>query len=362
MIRPMRVAVIGLGNVAEAHLDAYRTLREKIELVAFVEPRHERLRSLSTLYGVAGFTSTEQMINEVKPDIACVLTPTSTHRSMTEQCASAGVHVLCEKPMAVELEDARAMDAACVAGKVKFFYGSSYRYLPTLLEAKRIIARGEIGRVRLIFEQIIGGAGTAAYRPLSDIHFPKGGPGGGSLGLVDHGIHMLDIFPWLCDTSVVSVFGRGDWSGQAAAPEFAFMQMGSGAVGMLAYDNSTFPAELPTEGVFSAARQWIDGRGWMGETGAWESPPDSIRIHGSDGSIRIFHYANKLFINNGAGTREIEVSSGTTPWHFAAQLDQFCHNVRQDEPPTVSAVDGIKALHVLRKIYESGGNSNIPCI
>src|SRR5262249_36280405 len=152
----------------------------------------------------------EALLARGRPDIACILTPASTHRALTERCARAGSHILCEKPMAVTLDDALAMKSACEKNHVQFFYGSSYRYLPAVQKAKSLIAQGVIGTVRLIVEQVIGGEGPAAHHPLSAAHYPQGGPGGGGYGLVDHGIHMLDIFPWLCGSPVVSVFGQGD--------------------------------------------------------------------------------------------------------------------------------------------------------
>jgi predicted dehydrogenase len=122
-----------------------------------------------------------------------------------------------------------------------------------------------------VIEEMLGGEGASAYRPLSAAHYPQDGPGGGGYGLVDHGIHMLDVFPWLCDSSIERVFGRGDRTGHEPRTEFAHLQMRNGATGILIYDGSTRPAVLPSAGVFSEAGTWIDGRGWMGDAGEWDS-------------------------------------------------------------------------------------------
>jgi predicted dehydrogenase len=350
-----RVALIGLGAVAEPHLVAYLALG--IDIVGVVDPRQERREEIAARYDVPAFDSLNALLCQAKPAIACILTPANTHRPLTEQCAAAGVHVLCEKPMAVTLEDARAMAVACDHARVSFFYGSSYRYLPPLLEARRLIAAGAIGTVRLMTEQMIGGKGADAFTPLSAAHYPDGGPGGGGYGLVDHGIHMLDVFPWLCGSPITAVCGRGDRTGMAPRPEFAFMTFACGAFGSLLYEGSTWPAELGSEGAYSEGRQWLDGRGWMGDTGQWESAPGGLRVYGSEGSLRILHYANKLFLNDRRGAREIRMPYGATPWHFGRQLKAFLDSLLRNQPPPTSAGDGLRALSALLAVYasEQGG-------
>src|SRR4051812_36535391 len=111
-MKPLNVALIGLGGVAEPHLVAYRSL-SNINIVGVVELRRERLNHISAEYGVRGYETLSALLAETRPDVACILTPTSTHRSLTEQCAGAGVNVLCEKPMAATVEDAVAMATAC---------------------------------------------------------------------------------------------------------------------------------------------------------------------------------------------------------------------------------------------------------
>jgi predicted dehydrogenase len=255
--------------------------------------------------------------------------------------------------MAVTLEDALAMKSACEAANVQFFYGSSYRYLPAVQKARALIAEGAIGTVRLIIEQTIGGQGEGAYRPLSSAHYPEKGPGGGGYGLVDHGVHMLDIFPWLCSSRIAWVLGQGDRTGEIPRPEFAFLTMANGANGLILYDGSTWPTDLPWEGVFSAGRKWTDNRGWMGPAGEWEQGAGSIRVYGTQGALRIFHYANKLFHIGSEGSREYELPAHTTPWHFGHQMQAFCDNLASGEPAVTGATDGIRALRAMLGIYAS---------
>jgi predicted dehydrogenase len=351
----LKVAVIGLGAVAEPHLLAYKSL-SAVSIIGVVEPRRARLTEIEKLYGVQGYETTDALLAEQRPHVACILTPAATHRAVTEQFAASGVHVLCEKPIAVTIEDAVAMAHACARAGTCFFYGSSYRYLPAVERARSIIQSGILGEIRLIVESVLGGDGLANYRPMSDAHYPQGGAGGGGYGLVDHGIHMLDIFPWLCGSPIVSVLGRGDRTGGAPETEFAMLKMLNRTMGFLMYDSCSRSTELPYEGIFSDGRRWVDERGWVGEQGQWDSGPGSICVYGTRGSLRIFHYANKLFINTGRIEEIPLVSAGATPGHFGLQLHQFHEDLRHNRPPATSAADGIRALQALHAIYESEGS------
>src|SRR5580698_11461832 len=102
--RTLRIGVIGLGNVAIAHLEAYRSL-QSIEIVAGVDPRPDRLEQVAAAYRFNPYSDCEEMLAKERPDIACVFTPARTHRVVTEAAARHGAHVLCEKPMAVTLAD-----------------------------------------------------------------------------------------------------------------------------------------------------------------------------------------------------------------------------------------------------------------
>jgi len=349
---PFPIAVIGLGAVADAHLAAYSNL-PGVRIAAVVDPRRERTEAIATRLGVPGFTDCEDMLKHVKPRIGCVLSTVASHRPITEMLAAAGVHILCEKPMTTSMEDARAMDEACRRHGVEYMYGSSYRFLPALQMARKLILEGAIGRVLLLEERVVNGSGHEDFVPISNAHYPAGTPGGGGMGLVDHGIHLLDIFPWLTDSQIRRVMGRGNYTGQPLRTEFAMMELENGAMGSLVYDEGSFASELPWEGVFSMGRSWKYGEGFAGQTGEWTPAAGSIRVHGTRGALRIFHYPNKLFLCDPEGTRELAVTPGAAPDHFGAQLGSFVDALRQSQPAPVGAHVGIDAVKALLAVYES---------
>lgn len=347
----LRVGLIGLGNVAQAHLEAYKTV-DKIDVVAGAKLRPERLREIEKKWNIKVYTDYVEMLEKEKLHIACVLTPAASHRAVIEKVAEAGVHVLCEKPMAVRMDDAKAIIDVCKESGVQLCYGATWRFLPACRKAKQIIQSGKLGRIMLLTESFIGGQGFESFRDAGSQHYPVGGPGGGSMGLVDHGIHLIDMLMWLTESRVESVFGHGNYSGQIPGTEYLTMHLENGAVCILIYNEATYSCELPNEGIFSWGGSWdINYNLTLG--GGWDEQPQNIRVYGTEGALRIFHYANKMFISSRGKQKQVPVLDKPMPGNFALQMESFVNAIEAGKPPEVTGEDGLKALQVLLAAYES---------
>lgn len=344
------VGIVGLGIVAEAHLKAYRGVAG-LDVVAGADVDDGRAGDMSRRFGFRPYKSIDRMLESETLDAVCVLTPAASHRAVTERCARAGLHVLCEKPIAVTLEDAEEMVGACGEQGVKFCYGASYRFLPALVRAREIVASGALGEVVLLSETAVGGSGLEGYEALGAVHYPAGLPGGSGMGLVDHGIHLIDAFSWLIDREIRAVLGRGTVSGRAPVTEFMIMEFEGGAVGHLLYNDFSFSTDLPDHGTFSWGDAW-DANGYR-KGGGWHEHPGCIHVHGTKGALRIMHYANALYVRDGDGIRQIELPNRPAPQHFAVQMESFVDCVRRDTAPPVPGEEGIRALRALLAAYLS---------
>ena len=170
------------------------------------------------------------------------------------------------------------------------------------------------------------------------------------MGVVDHGIHLIDVFSWLTQSEITEVQGKGQVSGAPAASEFMVMTFANGAMGHLIYSAATYGTTLPNEGMFSG------GQGWqadcsIAEPGLWEQEPGSISVYGSTGSLRIFHYTNALFINQGQGPHQIQLSGRPAFGHFATQLEDCADAILTNREPSISGEDGLRILEVMLKVY-----------
>ena len=118
----VRYAVIGQGYISQvAVLPAFAHARRNSELAALFSDDPEKLRKLGRRYGVAdtfGYEDFEKGLQEARIDALYIALPNDMHRAYTERAAKAGVHVLCEKPMAISVADCEAMTRATEAAGV----------------------------------------------------------------------------------------------------------------------------------------------------------------------------------------------------------------------------------------------------
>jgi len=345
------IGLIGLGEVAGVHLTAYDSV-ENIYVVAGTDISEERMTQRSHKWNFAGYTDYHVMIKNHSLDAIIVCVPCRYHCEVVENIAHYKIPILVEKPLAGSVTEGKAMIEICKTHGTPLGYGASYRWLPAVIKAKEMIDQGLLGDISLITERCVGGFGKENYPDLGPQHYKPGLPGGVGMGVLDHGIHIIDLFRWLMNTEVTSVFGQGNISGQPPITEHVTMNAENGAVGQLIYNQISFRSDLESEGLFSWGGSWrADGA--LTIDGGWEPYPGSIRVHGDRGALRIFHYANKLFHFDQDGAHPIKIMDKPMPANFSMQLEAFLASVQTNSLPSVSAEEGVKALEVIEGIYES---------
>ncbi len=343
----LRVGLIGLGTVGRIHAEAYRGLTGA-RLVAVADASPAALAPLDPARGIAPYSAAARMLAEAALDIVCIATPAASHEALTLQAAAKGAQVLVEKPIALTPDSARRMIEGCKAAGTRLFYGSTYRFLPAVRRARELVQSGLIGEIVLMREQALGGKGPAT-QPMSEHHYPVGGPGGFPMGLVDHGIHLMDVFAWTSGAKVVGGHGRGNRTGQPMRSEFLALTYDSGALGELVYNECTFPTELPNEGIFSLGDGW-DVDGYV-QAGGWLKHPSSYHLYGTTGSLRVFHYANLLYHFTAEGVRQLPLQGAPAPDHFRAQMQALVDDVVAGRPATTPGEVGLATLETLLLAY-----------
>jgi len=347
----LRVGIAGYGAVARVHIRAYRELTSAV-VVSVADTNTERLKEAERDLGVPCFSTLIEMLKSEPLDVVCILTPPSSHEELVGLCAAAHVHVLCEKPMGLSIESCMRMIEECRAHSVRLCYGASYRYLPALTMARDMILAGALGDILLLREYAVGGLTKATRATLGFDHYPAGGPGGSAMGLCDHGIHLLDTFPWLIGSFTTDVWGRGNIAGALQRPEFVHLEYANGAIGQLLYEDGTYTTALPHEGVFAWGGGWgVNGDERVHASGSWDSDPGCIHVHGTGGSLRVFYYANALYFRSHAGVRQISLPNRSVPHNFAMQLEAFVNAILSDEPTPVPGEVGLEATRTLLRIY-----------
>jgi len=149
-VKPVRYAVVGLGHIAQvAVLPAFAHARRNSRLVAVVSSDPTKRREITKRYRLEAAYSYEQFddcLREV--DAVYIALPNSMHAEYTVRAAKAGVHVLCEKPMAVTVQECQQMIAACRLGRVKLMVAYRLHFETINLAAMELARRGAFGDLK----------------------------------------------------------------------------------------------------------------------------------------------------------------------------------------------------------------------
>jgi predicted dehydrogenase len=204
------VAVIGAGMVGRAHAAGYRAAVQTydldlpdIRLVAVADAHEPFAVDATRRFGYERpETSWQAIVDAPDIDVVSVAIANELHRPVVEALLAAGKHVLCEKPLAVSVEDAKAMVAVAEAAGAESGVGFTFRRTPAINGILAEIDKGAIGKVAHFNGHYWCDYATNRSAPISWRY--RGGPGTGALA--DIGSHMIDLGEYLCGP-IASVSG-----------------------------------------------------------------------------------------------------------------------------------------------------------
>jgi predicted dehydrogenase len=189
-----RVGIIGCGFITQLHSRALRGIIRAgladAAVVAAFDTDTDRAAACAKAHGGDVAASVDELLAGV--DAVWICTPTSSHRALVEQAATAGVAIFCEKPLATTLADAEAM--AAVAATVPSQVGLVLRTSPVYGALVDLVRSGDLGRpMTVVFrdDQYLPNQGQYASEWRADVTIAGGGT------LLEHSIHDLDVLRWL---------------------------------------------------------------------------------------------------------------------------------------------------------------------
>ncbi len=189
----LKVCIIGAGMIANsAHIPAYKAYPEDFNIAAIFDISAEAAEKAAKEHGIPNvYTDAEAMLREQKPDLVSICAPNMLHKKYTLLALEHGANVLCEKPLAFTLADAKEMfDCAEKQGKA-LMACQSLRFLPERLAAFEKVKSGEVGEVYYAELSRIRRRGIPTWGKFHLKEFSGGG------ALVDIGVHGLDSAIWL---------------------------------------------------------------------------------------------------------------------------------------------------------------------
>jgi predicted dehydrogenase len=140
----MKVAIIGCGGISQVHSAAYQHIPD-VQVVAAADIRLEYAQKTASLHGANAYSSLEALLANEKPDMADICVPSYLHKSIAMTCMQHGLHVLSEKPMALNLADAQALAGCATQNGVFFMVAQVIRFWPEYLYLKKVYEQGTYG-------------------------------------------------------------------------------------------------------------------------------------------------------------------------------------------------------------------------
>lgn len=344
---PLRVGIVGCGNISGNHLQAYAEL-DGAEVIGVCDVDIARARMTATNWNIEHAVDSVEALLALDLDMISICTPHPTHEAVAIAAAAAGVHVLCEKPIAVDIASAQRMVDACAAADVKLGVLFQRRFWPAAQQLRSLIDDGTLG------EPKIGHVAVQLYRApeyyAADAWRGTWDADGGGV-LMTQAIHYLDLLQWYMGP-VAQVYGRintykhGD-NIEVEDSATAVLQFSSGAMATVNATTATDPGLgvqirlTGSTGATAELTEFPEGTDGRLTIRTVEDRIDATLAHPAD------QYANI----------DLAQINGGLIAHHQAQIVQFVEAVRDDRAPAVTGTDATNALRILLAIYHSAQTS-----
>ncbi|MER8012515.1 Gfo/Idh/MocA family oxidoreductase [Streptomyces sp. NPDC094149] len=307
----LNVALIGAGFIARTHLAAWTALGAQVRIYS----TDGQATSLAAEFGALPAPSLSQALQDA--DIADICTPTATHRQIALDAFHAGAHVVCEKPLALNTEDARAMTLAAKQAGRHLLPAHVVRYFPAYARARQTIREGGLGRIA------VARFTRSGRYPTWSPWFADAALSGGIL--TDQMLHDIDIARWLFGDVVRIHAAQG-------GHHTALAHRSPVAAGSATLTHAC--------GIISHVQ------------GLWGPPSTQFRytfhIAGSDGTLThdsLAHPALRIDTSAQGETEGVPTGDwGEDP--FLAQLRDFATTCTGGPAPRVSTEDGVAAVRL----------------
>ncbi|MFC7393429.1 Gfo/Idh/MocA family protein [Scopulibacillus cellulosilyticus] len=333
----LKVGIIGAGGIAQSrHLPALDKLSEKVAIQAVHDLNGKKAQLVAAQYNIPHVTGDyRDMLTDV--DAVFICTPNKFHSEIAVAALNQGVHVFCEKPMAIsEAACQEMLQAAKASGKI-LSIGYHYRFMKESQAAKRVIEAGDIGkplvaRVQALRRRKVPGWGVFTNKALQ---------GGGCL--IDFGCHSIDLAMWLLgNPKPVHIIGK-TYNELSKTPNQVNIW---GKI-----DHTAFDVEDHATGyvLFDNGCSLLLEASWAANI---EEDIESISLSGVDGGVNVFPFQvnqskHGMLLNSEANWLPGNSDPGLR------QAENFVNSCLGLEEPVVKPEEAIQVSQIIEMIYKS---------
>jgi predicted dehydrogenase len=313
----LKVGLIGAGGIAQSYVHVFEHVAgARITAVADVKGR--AASAIAEAVRGTAYPSHRALLEDADVDAVLVCTPPSTHPEIVLQAIQHGRHVLCEKPLAIDADNARAMVAAAQEARVVFTMGAKFRFVGDVIRARQIVGAGILGDL-IVLENVFASRVDMARRWNSDPTISGGGV------LIDNGTHSVDIVRYFL------------------GPVAEVMAVEAKRVQQLAVeDTATMLLRTPDGVLGTVDLSWSIDKA----TDAY------LTLYGSQGTISVGWSGARY--RQASSPEWVEFGEGYDKAAcMGAQVENFCAAIRGEEPLAITAEDAIASVAVIEAAYAS---------
>jgi UDP-N-acetylglucosamine 3-dehydrogenase len=327
-MKDLAVAIVGNGGIYHlAHGPAWRQISQA-HVVATCDIIKERAEQAGAELGSKKcFASMDEMLAQDGIDLVDVCTPHPTHAELAIQALRAGKHVICEKPMALDLDDAARMIRVARQENRHLYIGHTRRFDRRWIEVKEQLRAGRIGKpVGIRWSE----RSWAGFAPDSWRWDPNNGG-----VLMDLGVHIADLFIWLLEAECTEVYAKTlsvrPEARERGAPDFALVQMS-----------------------FADQQQGLMELSWA-HPATYAPFYSSLEIVGTAGKLTLSDRdaGPMIVIKNSVEVPRYSPLLSTFPESFVGELAHFIDGISANTSPRVTLDDAYRAVEVMVKALES---------
>jgi predicted dehydrogenase len=335
--------MIGSQFVATIHADSFRHF-PGAQLVAAASPNESHVKSFAQKHHLAHhFTDYRKMLEMPDLDMVVIAAPNDLHCQMAVDAAAAGKHVVCEKPLCMNLAEADRMIKACRRAKVKLMYAEELCFTPKYVRMKQLLDSGALGEPTLVKQ-------SEKHDGPHAPHFWDVNRSGGGVTM-DMGCHAIEFFRWMLmkpgrpRPKITSVYA------QMSTQVHKDKTKGD--------DNAILILEFEGGAIAVAEESWTKLGGM----------DDRAEVHGSKGvAYADLLHGNSIETYSTPGyDYAVEKAGSTRGWSFTIyeeawnygfpqEMAHFVDCVANDKPPLVTGEDGKAVLEAIFAAYESAGS------
>ncbi len=337
MAPPVRVGLVGSQFISRIHAEAFQSVPQG-ELFAVSSPTPGHAQALAARFGIPHhWTDYQKLLEMDEIDLVVLGVPNHLHCAFTVQAAAAGKHVVCEKPLCLNLREADEMIEACRRAGVKLMYAEELCFAPKYVRLKKLLDDGALGKPTLL-KQLEKHDGPHAP------HFWDIDRSGGGVAL-DMGCHAIEFFRWMLGKPPI----RSVYAHMATQVHTGKTQGDDNALILLEFEG----------GCMALAEESWTKLGGM---------DDRAEVYGSEGVAFADLLRGNSIVTYSLGGYDyaVEKAGSTKGWSFTIyeeswnygfpqEMAHFVDCVQNDKQPLETGEDGRAVLEALFAAYQSAG-------